>query len=140
MITDCSGNVRDAVEKFKKGQLSAKTPEGSQPGLQRGLGASPLGNTSRRAAYGGISGMGMGRGGGRGRSMGGCRGGGMGGGRGRGMAGMTGVFMDEQTAFYMPDNSIPEDGLEGLKGQAAFLKEQLADIERRIAAMENKNR
>ena len=142
MITDCSGNVKDNVENFKKGQLTAASPESTQTGPQQGLGVSPSGNVPRRSMYGGGSGMGMGmgRGGGRGRGMGGCRGGGMGGGRGRGMGGMTGVYMDERMASRIPAESGGADEIEDLKSSAEYLKQQLADIERKINEMEEKHK
>ena len=89
VITGCAGAVRDVVEQFKAGQLTAtdkptvpghsgmNTPSESAPsvGMEPGRGA------------GGGGGMGPGRGQGGGRGMGRGRGGGQGAGRGRGRGG-----------------------------------------------------
>jgi predicted Fe-Mo cluster-binding NifX family protein len=101
VILGCSGAVRDVIEQFKAGRLSAATgpnvasqsgmqsgpvvppdqsgasPQRQMPGPGTGMGRGPCGGGGgKRSAMG----KGMGRGGGQGRG----RGGGMGQGRGRG--------------------------------------------------------
>jgi hypothetical protein len=137
MITDCSGTVRDVVEKFKKGRLAPAGPASPESGPQMGMGFNASDNLAQRQFYGGGPGMGMGRGGGRGRGMGGCRGGGMGG-RGRSMGGLTGVYMNERMASRLPEDPGAQEDIESLKNQANSLKQQLADIQKRIQEMQDK--
>jgi predicted Fe-Mo cluster-binding NifX family protein len=86
------GTVREAVEKYKAGELqsSAEATTGPASGM-RGMGGGPGMGGGRGGGMGGGRGGGMG--GGRGGGMGGGRGGGMGGGRGGGMGGGRGGGM-----------------------------------------------
>ncbi len=137
VITDCSGTVRNAVERFKTGKLKATDPADPGSGSRGGMGVNSSGNLFQSRLFGGGSGRGMGRGGGRGGGMGGCRAGGMGG-RGRGMAGLTGVYMDENMASYLQQEPGTTDSIEDLKSRAESLKQQLEDIQRKIDAMERR--
>lgn len=69
VLLGASGSAREAVERYKRGELRAAPGPSAEP----------------------YSGMGPGRGRGMGRGMGGGRGGGMGSGRGGGMGGGRGV-------------------------------------------------
>ncbi len=86
IIPDCTGTAREAVARFKAGELAssdrpeAATPSGAKP-------SSPLSGSTEPDRRGGAVGTGRGTGrgvGGGGRGMGGGGGRGMGGGTGRG--------------------------------------------------------
>jgi len=113
-----SGTVREAIERYTKGEInSTSTPNvadhygmGSGAGMGRGMG------------------MGGGRGMGRGMGMGG------GGGMGRGMGSST-LGGSSQPA---PPALSKEDELKGLKDQANEMRKQIEGIEAGINALEKK--
>jgi predicted Fe-Mo cluster-binding NifX family protein len=115
VITGIAGSIRDAIQRFKSGQLQA-TP---QPSVDAhfGMGATP----------------GMGMGGGVGRGMG------MGRGMGRGM-GMGGGMGMMPVAGPMPQAMSPEQELEALKAQSQMLMQQLRETQQRIKALEEGRR
>ncbi len=117
VIIGVSGTIREAIERYKKGELSSTTQA----------------NVPDHFGMGG--GMGMGRGMGRGMGMGGGmgRGMGMGGGMGRGM-GMGGGYGPNQN----PPASSSGQGLDALKREAKALREQLNSILSRIEELEEK--
>jgi predicted Fe-Mo cluster-binding NifX family protein len=116
VITGVSGRVREAVEKFKSGQLtqSAAPTVQSHFGTNSGMGAG--------AGLGGGRGMGGSRGGGRG--MGGCGG-------SRWSAGMAGRNSASSKASQTKAVSRKEE-TQGLKQTVQDLRRQLADIEGRL--------
>ena len=120
VVTGVSGRVRDAVEKFKSGQLtqSAAPTVQSHFGTNRGMG----GGMGVGAGLGGGRGMGGGRGGGRG--MGGCGG-------SRWSAGMAGRDLISSNASQTEAVSRKEE-TEDLKQTVLDLGRQLADIEGRL--------
>ena len=119
VFTGVSGTVREAVERFKSGQL----PETTAP-------TSPM-------HFGMGGGIGMGRGGGRGMGMG--RGGGRGGGRGMGGGRQQAMGFPLQqfpTGFSaVPTQSAPisrEQELSLLEDQMKSLQQQLDQTRRRL--------
>ena len=84
IFTGCSGIVRDAIEDFRAGRLSATGQPNVEAHYDPSIGSVPGAGGPSGAGFGSGGGRGMGGGGGGGR--GGGRGGGMGGG-GRGMGG-----------------------------------------------------
>jgi len=123
VIVGVSGPVREAIERYKKGELSP-TNQASVPdhfGMGGGQGSYPGG------------GMGMGGGMGRGMGQGMGRGMGMGQGMGRGM-GMQGGFAPPQA----PPPPSPDQDLGALKEDAKALREQLNSILSRIKDLEEK--
>jgi predicted Fe-Mo cluster-binding NifX family protein len=113
VIVGVSGPIRDAIERYKRGELS-RTDQANVPdhfGMGGGQNAYP--------------------GGGMGRGMG--RGMGMGGGMGRGM-GMQGSYSPTQDP---PASSSGQD-LDVLKQEAKALREQLNSILSRIEELEGK--
>jgi len=120
VITGASGTVRQALQNYKSGQLTAS----SQPDVDAYNGI----NTPQQQGYQDARGMGMGRGGGRGMGM------------GRGMGrGMGWQEPSQQSAPpYPPQQPAPETAnkqkgdLETLKKQAEQLEEQLLEIKKRI--------
>jgi len=113
VIVGVSGSVREAIERYKKGELSP-TRQASVP--------DHFGMGGGQSAYSG-GGMGMGRG----------MGGGMGRGMGRGI-GMQGGFAQNQT----PPPPSPDQELGALKEDAQALREQLNKILARIKDLEEK--
>jgi predicted Fe-Mo cluster-binding NifX family protein len=108
-----TGTVREAVERFKRGEFQA-TAAPSVPGhFGLGMGATPAGGFGR----------GMGMGGGRGM------GGGMGRGAGRGFS--------SAVATPTPSGS-PSGELDALKQEADSMRKQLEDIMARIEKLENR--
>jgi len=123
VIVSVSGSVREAIERYKKGELSP-TNQASVPdhfGMGGGQGSYPDG------------GMGMGRGMGRGMGMGKGMGQGMGRGMSQGM-GMQGGYTPSQA----PPPSSPDQDLGALKADAKALREQLNSILSRIKDLEEK--
>jgi predicted Fe-Mo cluster-binding NifX family protein len=113
VIVGASGSVREAIERYKKGELSP-TRQASVP--------DHFGMGGGQGAYSG-GGMGMGRGMGKG----------MGRGMGRGMGmGMQGGFTPLQT----PPAPSPDQELGALKKDAQALREQLNTILARIKDLE----
>ena len=127
VIVGVHGPIRDAIERYKRGELS-RTDQANVPdhfGMGGGQNAYP----------GGGMGQGMGRGMGRGMGMGGGmgRGMGMGQGMGRGM-GTGGGYAPAQD----PPASSHENDMESLKQEAKSLREQLNSILSRIEELEGK--
>jgi predicted Fe-Mo cluster-binding NifX family protein len=123
VIVGVSGPIRDAIERYKRGELSP-TNQANVPD-HFGMGG----------GMGGGMGRGMGMGGGMGRGMG--RGMGMGGGMGRGMGrgmGMQGGYSPTQAP---PASSSGQD-LDALKQEAKALRDQLNSILSRIEELEEK--
>jgi len=121
VIVGVSGPVREAIERYKKGELSP-TNQASVPdhfGMGSGQGSYPGG--------------GMGMGGGMGRGMGRGMGQGMGRGMGQGM-GMQGGYAPPQA----PSPASPDQELGALKADATALREQLNSILSRIKDLEGK--
>ncbi|TES94526.1 MAG: dinitrogenase iron-molybdenum cofactor biosynthesis protein [Candidatus Cloacimonadota bacterium] len=122
VITGVAGTVKEAVSRFKSGQL--------QP--------------TQAPNVGSHFGMGAGMGGGMGRGMG--RGMGMGGGMGRGMSAGMGYgtrYPGTTTPGIAPPRMTPQgmdekQELEFLKQQAGFLNQQIEDINKRIQELEKK--
>lgn len=133
MIPGVMGTVREAVERFKRGELQpvdqATVPGHYGMGMGGGMGMSRG------------SGTGMGRGGGMGMGRGGRRGMGRGGGAWEGMGRGGGGGFGGQT-WPSPIASPPPSGvgsqaeLEKLKNQAQMLSQQLEEIRRRIEGLE----
>jgi len=127
VIVGVSGSIREAIDRYKKGELSAtgqaNVPDHYGMGMGGGQSASP--------------GAGMGMGGGMGRGMGVGRG--MGGGMGRGMGGGMGRGMGMQ-AGYGPNQTAPpaspDQELGTLKEEAKALRDQLNSILSRIKDLE----
>ena len=124
VFTGYSGTVRNAVEKYKQGELTSTTEAN----------ASQKSGVSATGTMGGGGGRGMGGGGGRGMGGGGGRG--MGGG-GMGMGGgMGGGGRMQATGLKNTDASSKVDSLKFLKNQAEELKKQMDDIESKIKSLE----
>ena len=121
VIVGVSGPIREAIERYKRGELSpanqANVPDHYGMGMGGGQSTSPSG------------GMGMGQG--MGRGMGRGMGGGMGRGMGQGM-GMQGGYAPNQAT---PPSS-PDQGLGALKEEAKALRDQLNSILSRIKDLE----
>lgn len=147
-----TGTVRDAAERYKKGELAPSSGAsvaskfgmmgGAAGGAGGGMGLGMGGGMGR--GMGGGMGGGMGRGGGRGmgRGMGGGMGRGMGGGMGTGFGGVAGWGpgvgsaggMGMTPGFGWPGNPVDEIAM--LKAQADGLKAQLDRIRQRIEEIE----
>ena len=154
VIIGCSGAVRDVVEQFKAGQLSAAGEPNVAGKFGLGGASNPPQDPSMPPQQGPVTGggMGMGRGGGRGmgagRGMGGGMGQGRGGGRGmgRGMGAGAGQGMGADFAqgpAAMPQSAtggpqgLNRDGeLDMLKQQAQALAQQAQQIQDRINQLE----
>ncbi|MFW6150386.1 MAG: NifB/NifX family molybdenum-iron cluster-binding protein [Chloroflexota bacterium] len=118
IVTGVSGKVRDAVAAYKSGQYQASS--GANVADHFGIG------------YGGSMGGGMGMGRGMGRGMGGGMGRGMGRGMGAGMSqGMTSPSAPASAGDLRQE-------IEGLRTEAQSLKQQLANIERRIEELQKR--
>jgi predicted Fe-Mo cluster-binding NifX family protein len=115
VITEVSGTVREAVQRFKTGQLGHPATGATVPG-HAGLGMGPA------------TGAGMGMGGGMRR--------GMGMGRGRGM-GMTGPY--PQPPYFPQMGPSPtmsrEQEIQMLESQSSYLQGELERIKKRIAEL-----
>ncbi len=125
VIVGVGGPIRDAIERYKRGELSP-TDQASVPGhfgMGMGGGQSPSPG----------AGMGMGRGMGMGKGMG--RGMGRGIGRGRGMCmGMQGGYAPKQATSA----SSPDQEVGALKEEAKALEDQLGSILARIKDLEER--
>jgi predicted Fe-Mo cluster-binding NifX family protein len=115
VITEVSGTVREAVQRFKTGQLGHPTTGATVPG-HAGLGMGPA------------AGAGMGMGGGMRR--------GMGMGRGRGV-GMTSPYA--QPPYFPQVGPTPtmsrEQEIQMLESQSSYLQGELERIKKRIAEL-----
>jgi len=141
VIVGCSGRVRDVVEQFKVGRLSAV----DEPNVAShfGMGDTP-GSPVPASQQPPMTGMGMGRGGGRGGGMG--RGMGRGGGRGRGMGrgmgrGGTGAGNQPPAPTPVPTSDgspgmSKEEEIAMLKQQAEAMGRQMQEIQERIRRLE----
>lgn len=124
VITGASGTVRQALQSYKSGQLTAS----SQPDVDAYNGIT----TPPQQGYHDARGMGMGRGGGRGM--------GMGRGMGRGMGWQ--ATTPQTPPPYPPQQTAPNPAntqkvdVETLKKQAEQLEEQLAEIQKRIKELD----
>ena len=150
-----TGTVREAVERYIKGNLQSSTgsnvPEkfgtnetavngGTQPqspqnirGTGRGMGMGGGSGMGRGMGMGGGSGKGGGKGTGRGMGMGGGRG------AGRGMGGISNMGVNAGMQVSEPETSLSlskEEELQQLKDQSAQLKTQMEQIESRIKNLE----
>jgi predicted Fe-Mo cluster-binding NifX family protein len=137
VIVACRGVVRDVIQQFKTGQLSAA----NQPNVASHFGMAgapsppqgqPIPFQQSQMPGGGMRmGRGMGRGGGLGRGRGVGRGMGRGGGMGRG-------FPEADSAPVLPprQNLSREDELAALKRQAEAMAEQMRQIQQRIKQLE----
>jgi len=143
VIVGVTGTVREAVERFRSGELiSSLSPNvGSHFGMERGGSESPEGvSGSSRRTMGPESGLGAGSGlggrGGRGGIMGGGRG--MGGGAGRGMGrGMGMGFSDEGERRESERNvtgkpSRSEEEIESLSAEKREIENRLRSIEEKL--------
>jgi predicted Fe-Mo cluster-binding NifX family protein len=140
VIVGCSGVVRDVIQQFKTGQLSAANQpnvasHSGMPGLPQGQ-TMPFQQSPMPGGSGGI-GRGMGRGGGMGRGRGMGRGMGRGGGMGRGM-GMGGGMPGADPVPTLPPGQAlsKEDELAMLKRQAEAMAEQMRQLQQRIQQLE----
>ncbi len=126
IITGVTGTVRDAIQRFKSGQLQPIS--GATVSTHFGIGGG-----------GGFPGGGMGPG--MGRSMGRGMGRGMGAGMGRGMGrwGAMGAGMQPQPGFAPPQQPMtPEQEIQMLKDQAEAMRQHLDQIVNRIHELEKK--
>ena len=137
VIVGVSGTVKDAIEKYKKGELQPSSQASVPPHFGTG-GMSPTPGTT--SGMGMFPGMGGSPGMGGGRGMG--RGGGAGAGRGMGGGMMGGGF---QTTPYgtgatpgVPSPMTKDQELQSLKNQAQTLSQQLDQINKRIKELEKK--
>jgi len=122
VIVGVTGVIRDAVERYKRGELSATEQANVPDHFGMGGGQTP---------YPGGMGRGMGRG--MGQGMGRGMGRGMGQGMGRGM-GTGGGYTPTQN----PPASSDDNELESLKQEAKTLRDQLSSILSRIEELEQK--
>jgi len=126
VIVGVTGVIKDAVEKYKRGELSA-TDQANVP--------DHFGMGGGQAPYPGSMGQGMGRGMGRGMGQG------MGRGMGRGMGQGMGRGMGTGGGYTTPQNPPPssdDNELESLKQKAKTLRDQLSSILSRIEELEQK--
>ncbi len=136
VFTGHSGTVKEAVERYKQGGLTATTEaNASQKSGVSGTGmmggGSGMSGTGRGMGMGGGGGRGMGGGGGRGMGGGGGGGRGMGGGSGKGMGG--GMQATDQKNTNAPSKA---EALKLLKEQANELKKQMDYIESEIKSLD----
>jgi predicted Fe-Mo cluster-binding NifX family protein len=125
VVVGVAGTVKEAIERFKAGQL----PFADQPNVPMhfGIGAG--------IGYG----FGPGRGCGMGRGMGRGRGGRMGRGFGMMQARMTPPGFPPQVPSQQP-MLTPEQEIQMLKSQAEMLKQQLEQITKRLNELEKKQK
>ena len=135
VIVGVSGVVRQAVEQFKSGALSAASDPNvaSHFGTGAGGAATPADNTQPAAQQ-----MGAGGGMGMGRGMGGGKGMGMGRGMGRGIPSASSGQVGMRGGAVPPPGLTGEQNLEALKAQAQSLEEQLKSLNARISETETK--
>jgi predicted Fe-Mo cluster-binding NifX family protein len=143
VIVGCSGVVRDVIQQFKAGRLSAV----NQPNVasHSGMAGAPGPTQGQPTPFqqlpmlggGGGMGRGMGRGGGMGRGRGMGRGMGRGGGMGRGM-GMADRMPGADPVPTLPPGQdlSKEDELAMLKRQAEAMAEQMRQLQQRIQQLE----
>lgn len=132
IVTGATGTVRSAVEGFVSGQGSRAADKPNVPphfGIG-GAGAAFGGGAAGQGSGQGM--MGQGRGGGMGRGMGR----GMGQGMGRGMGAGQGLGRG-QAGFPGP---APEADIDALKTEARLLRQQLEQINTKIAELEKSAR
>ena len=154
VITGISGQVRQAVERFKADEFSAApganveshfgTGRDVGGGTGGGMGGDTGGGMGRGTGGGMGGGMGRGMGGGMGRGMGGGMGRGMGGGMGRGMGGgmgrgMGGGMGGGRMAAQPVGGSPPlEEDIVLLRQQADEMRNQLEAIESKLRQLQDK--
>jgi predicted Fe-Mo cluster-binding NifX family protein len=151
VIVGCSGRVRDVVDQFKVGRLSAADEPSvaghfgmGNPALDNQVASSPQPPPMEIGQQSPMTGMGMGRGGGRRGGMG--RGMGRGGGRGLGMGrsmggGGMGAGARPPAPIPTPTSESPpsmsrEEGLKVLKQQAKAMSGQMREIQEQIRQLE----
>ncbi len=144
VIVGVSGTVKDAIEKYKKGELQPS----SQASVSSHFGTGGISSTpGMTPGMGTFPGMGGGTGRGGGRGMG--RGGGAGAGRGMGRGMMGGGFPTTPygtgTTPGVPSPGAPspmtkDQELQSLKNQAQTLSQQLDQINKRIKELKKKER
>jgi predicted Fe-Mo cluster-binding NifX family protein len=128
IVDGCEGKVREAVERFRSGDVSSA----QRPPVSRTPAPKPLAPTpSRQTIAGRGSGRGMGGGGGRG----------MGGGGGRGMGRRCGMDSSAGSVVRTPPQSAAglEDDVARLKQEAEQLRQQLRETEQRLRHIEGGN-
>jgi len=129
VVTGAAGTARSAVEQYLSGQ-NARAAEGpnapAHSGMGGGAGAGFGGGTAGQGTEGGGMGQGTGRGMGRGMGQGLGRGMGAGQGLGRGRSGFPGP--------------APGSDMDALKAEARLLREQLDQINAKIAELEKRDR
>jgi len=134
IVDGCEGTVREAVERFRSGDVSsAQRPPVSGTPATRPLAPAPsrqsIADRPGRSASRG-SGRGMGQGGGRG----------MGGGGGRGMGRRCGMDYPAGSVRTPPQSAAGlEDDVARLKQEAEQLRQQLRETEQRLRHIEGGN-
>jgi len=128
VVVGVLGTVKDAVERFKRGEFQPTSQPSVASHFGMGQGVMPaMGGPGMMPGAGGGFGMGGGRG--------------MGRGRGRGMIGGFGAGPFPQQPFSGPPaESAPGNELQALLQQTKALQEQLKEISRRLEQLEEKNR
>jgi len=145
VVTGAAGTARSAVEQYLSGQ-NARAADGpnapAHSGMGGGAGAGFGGGTTGQGTEGGSMGRGMGQGMGRGmgqgmgRGMGQGQGRGMGQGLGRGMG--AGQGLGRGRAGF--PGQAPGSEMDALKAEARLLREQLDQINAKIAELEKRDR
>lgn len=140
IVVGVTGTVKDAVERFKRGEFqpTGQPNVGSHFGVGQGFPQAPgMGQGGSPQAPGMAGGPGMFPGGGGGFGMGGGRG--MG--RGRGMGGGFAAGPVPQQPFAAPPPAgASSDDMKALLEQTKVLQEQLKEISRRLEQLEKKNK
>lgn len=133
VIAGVTGTVKDAIEKYKKGEL--------QPSSQASVG-SHFGTSGVSPTPGTTPGMGMSTGMGAGRGMGRGAGTGVGRGMGRGMmgGGFQGIPYGTGATPGTPSSMSKDEELQFLKNQTQILSQQLEKINKRIKELEKKEK
>ncbi len=128
IVDGCEGKVREAVERFRSGDISSaqQRPVSGTP-APKPLAPAP----SRQTIAGSGSGRGMGGGGGRG----------MGGGGGRGMGRRCGMDASTGSVVRTPPQTaaVAEEDVARLKQEAEQLRQQLRETEQRLRHIEGGN-
>jgi len=128
IVDGCEGKVREAVERFRSGDISSaqQRPVSGTP-APKPLAPAP----SRQTIAGSGSGRGMGGGGGRG----------MGGGGGRGMGRRCGMDASTGSVIRTPPQTaaVVEEDVARLKQEAEQLRQQLRETEQRLRHIEGGN-
>jgi len=140
VIVGVSGQVKQAIERYKRGEFKSTTQASVPSHFGTGAGSTPAPGTTPGMGMTPGAGMFPGMGMGQGRGMG--RGGGMGMGQGRGMGGgmMGGSFQGmPYGAGAAPPPMSKEQELQFLKNQAQTLSQQLEEITKRIKEIEKRN-